>query len=76
MADLPDTITDVFANQESKPKALKVQLLALVDLSDPRDERDVVFLRKKDGLLLFRRPAAIGLRKKRRERREREMSTL
>ena len=41
VTDLPESITDVFANQDSKPKALKVQLLALVDLSDPRDERDL-----------------------------------
>jgi hypothetical protein len=41
VADVSDTITDVLANQDSKPKALKVQLLALVDLSDPRDERDL-----------------------------------
>ena len=51
MADLLESITDVLANLDSKPKAMKVQLLALVNPSAPRDEPDVVFLRKKDGLL-------------------------
>ena len=51
MTDFLESITDVLANLDSKPKAMKVQLLALVHPSAPRDEPDVVFLRKKDGLL-------------------------
>ena len=70
MTDFLESITDVLANLDSKPKAMKVQLLALVHPSAPRDEPDVFFLRKKDGLLYFRCSAAIGMRKTRREKRE------